>query len=109
MNNDMKKTRFLYPAVAAALFLLGALPAAAQNFQGLNVLQDVTSLLATAGKFIANLVWVASGIIIMIMLVPAAIKMAKGEAQAKDSISNVGIAAVAIFIILGVTKAAMGF
>lgn len=85
------------------------LTASAQSFQGLGFLQEIGSLLATGGKYLANVVWVICGIIIIVQLVPAGIKGLKGDPNAKDSITNVGIGAIVIFLILGVAKAAMGF
>lgn len=104
----MRKT-VLQRLTAIALLLTVGLSASAQTFQGLGFLQDIGSLLATGGKYIANVVWVICGIIIIVQLVPAGIKGLKGDPNAKDSITNVGIGAIVIFLILGVAKAAMGF
>ena len=77
-------------AAVAVLLLAGCAAAMSQNFQGTNTLQNIAS--EGQGE-----------------LIPAAIKGLKGDPNAKDSITNVGIGAIAAFILLAVIKAVMGF
>ena len=49
------------------------------------------------------------GIVGAILLIPAAIKAFKGEAQSKDAITSVGLGMIGIFIILAIIKAALAF
>ena len=93
---------------AAAILLAGEVPALAQNFQGLSTLQNVASEGQSALKYIVNIVFVFSGIVGSICLIPAAIKYFKGEPQSKDAITGVGLGLIAIFIILATVKAAWG-
>lgn len=97
--------------IAALLLLplLAALPLAAQNFQGTGIFQGIASEGQGIGKYIVNIAFVFSGIAAAICLVPAAIKAFKGESQAKDGITSLGLALIAVFIILSVIKAAYSF
>lgn len=93
----------------ATLFLLWSTPLLAQNFQGMNTLQNIASEGQSAGKYVVNIVFVFSGIVGAICLIPAAIKALKGESQSKDAITQVGIGLIAIFVILAIIKAIMAF
>ncbi len=93
----------------ASLFLLWGAPLLAQNFQGMNTLQNIASEGQSAGKYVVNIVFVFSGIVGAICLIPAAIKALKGESQSKDAITQVGIGLIAIFVILAIIKAIMAF
>ena len=105
----MKRKHLLF-LLASALFLLeGGLVAGAQNFQGLNVLQNIASESQSAGKYAVNIAFVVTGIIGAICLIPAAIKALKGEPQSKDAITNVGLGLIVIFIILAIIKAVFAF
>ena len=95
-------------ALATLLLLWGA-PLLAQNFQGMNTLQNIASEGQSAGKYVVNIVFVFSGIVGAICLIPAAIKALKGESQSKDAITQVGIGLIAIFVILAIIKAIMAF
>ena len=95
--------------LAVLLPVAGALPALAQNFQGMNTLQNIASEGQSAGKYVVNIVFVFSGIVGAICLIPAAIKALKGESQSKDAITQVGIGLIAIFVILAIIKAIMAF
>ena len=107
----MKRTSTAAILAAAALLLLlgAALPAAAQNFQGMNTLQNVASEGQSAGKYVVNIAFVFCGIVGALCLIPAAIKAFKGEAQSKDAITNVGIGLISAFIVLAIIKAIMAF
>lgn len=105
----MKRNLFLSLLLTAGLLAFCGLPALAQNFQGLNILQNIASEGQGAGKYVANIVFIFSGIIGAIMLIPAAIKAFKGEAQSKDAITSIGLGMIAIFVILGIIKAVMAF
>lgn len=94
---------------AAALFCAGSILLQAQTFTGLGVLDDIGMAGMTAGKKIVNVVFVISGLIAAIALVPAAIKAFKGEPQSRDAIVNVGIGSIAIFVILGIIKIVMNY
>lgn len=89
--------------------LLGTLTGFAQNFQGLNTLQNVASEGQSAGKYIINISFVFCGIVGAIMLIPAAIKAFKGEQTSRDAITNVGLGLIAVFVILAIIKVAMAF
>jgi hypothetical protein len=95
--------------IAAAFLLTGAVSATAQNFQGLNTLQNIASEGQSVGKYAVNIAFVFSGIVGAICLIPAGIKFFKGEQQSKDAITSVGLGLIAIFIILAIIKAAMAF
>ena len=95
--------------IAAAFLLTGAVSATAQNFQGLNTLQNIASEGKSVGKYAVNIAFVFSGIVGAICLIPAGIKFFKGEQQSKDAITSVGLGLIAIFIILAIIKAAMAF
>lgn len=94
---------------AAFLLAAGGLPLLAQNFQGANTLQNIASEGQNAGKYVVNIVFVFSGIVGALCLIPAAIKAFKGESQSKDAITTVGLGLIAIFITLAVIKAIMAF
>ena len=95
--------------IAAAFLLTGAVSATAQNFQGLNTLQNIASEGQSVGKYAVNIAFVFSGIVGAICLIPAGIKFFKGEQQSKDAITSVGLGLIAIFVILAIIKAAMAF
>ena len=95
--------------IASAFLLTGAVSASAQNFQGLNTLQNIASEGQSVGKYAVNIAVVFSGIVGAICLIPAGIKFFKGEQQSKDAITSVGLGLIAIFIILAIIKAAMAF
>ena len=105
----MKRNLIFLFAAVALLLLAGAVPAAAQNFQGLNTLQNIASEGQSAGKYVINIAFVFCGIVGAICLIPAGIKAFKGEAQSKDAITSVGLGLIAIFVILAIIKAAMAF
>ena len=107
----MKHTRTLGITLASAalLLLFCALPAAAQNFQGMNTLQNIASEGQSAGKYVINIAFVFCGLVGGLMLIPAAIKFFKGEQQSRDAITNIGLGLIAIFVILAIIKAAMSF
>ena len=88
---------------------MGALPLPAQDFQGMNTLQNVASEIQGAGKYIVNIAFVVCGIVGAICLIPAASKALKGEPQSKDAITSVGIGLIAVFVILAIIKAVMAF
>ena len=94
-------------AAASLLLLAGSVPALAQNFQGLNTLQNIASEGQSAGKYVVNIAFVFCGIVGAICLIPAGIKAFKGEAQSKDAITGVGLGMIAIFVMLAIIKAAM--
>lgn len=103
--------RILLPLTLLAIILiaLNEFPALAQNFQGINAIQNFATEGQGAGKYVVNVIFVFSGIIGAIMLVPAIIRSFKGESQSKDAITNVGIGLITVFIILGLVKAVWGF
>ena len=104
------KRNLIFFLIAAAVFLLaGGVMAGAQNFQGLNTLQNIASEGQSAGKYVINIAFVFCGIVGAICLIPAAIKAFKGEAQSKDAITGVGLGMIAVFVILAIIKAAMAF
>lgn len=97
------------PISAAALMLIGAFSASAQNFQGLNLFQNIASGGQSVGTYIVNIVFVFSGIVAVVALIPAGMKALRGDPTAKDSISGVGIGALGVFITLFILKSVMGF
>ncbi len=104
----MSRKNLITILVAGAL--LGVCVAAgAQNFQGLNTLQNVATQGQSAGKYVVNIAFVFSGIVGAIMLIPAGIKFLKGEQQSRDAITNVGLGMIAIFVILAIIKVVMAF
>ena len=105
----MKRKQLFFIASVVVLLLAGGLLAGAQNFQGLNVLQNIASESQSAGKYVINIAFILTGIVGAICLVPAAIKAFKGEAQSKDAITSVGLGMIGIFIILAIIKAALAF
>ena len=105
----MKRKQLFFIASVVVLLLAGGLLAGAQNFQGLNVLQNIASESQSAGKYVINIAFILTGIVGAICLVPAAIKAFKGEAQSKDAITSVGLGMIGIFIILAIIKAVMAF
>ena len=106
----MKRHIITLVILASALLLGGgAVTASAQNFQGLNTLQNIASEGQSAGKYVINIAFVFCGIVGAICLIPAAIKAFKGEAQSKDAITGVGLGMIAVFVILAIIKAAMSF
>ena len=108
MKLKLEKLHF-FSAVAAAMLLLCCFSADAQTFSGMSDLDNIASAGQQAGKRIVNISFVFSGIVAAISLIPAGIKALKGEPQSRDAIVNVGIGAVAMFIILAIIKVAMGF
>ena len=105
----MKRKQLFFIASIVVLLLAGGLLAGAQNFQGLNVLQNIASESQSAGKYVINIAFILTGIVGAICLVPAAIKAFKGEAQSKDAITSVGLGLIGIFVILAIIKAVMAF
>ena len=103
-----RRTTSIIP-LAILLFLIWGAPLLAQNFQGMNTLQNIASEGQGAGKYIVNIAFVFTGIVGAICLIPAAIKAFKGEAQSKDAITSVGIGLIAVFVILAVIKTVMAF
>ncbi len=101
--------KHLYIILAVLVLLAAGTVASAQNFQGINTLQNVASGGQSAGKYVINIVFVFSGIVGAIMLIPAGIKFLKGEQQSRDAITNVGLGLIAIFIILAIIKTIMSF
>lgn len=89
--------------------MLMSAPLLAQNFQGINTLQNIATEGQSAGKYVINIVFVFTGIVGAIMLIPASIKALKGEPQSHDAITNVGLGLIAVFIILAIIKVAMAF
>ena len=96
-------------SLAALLLLAGAAPLLAQNFQGLNTLQNIASEGQSAGKYVVNIAFVFCGVAGAICLIPATVKFFKGEPQSKDAITSVGLGLIAVFIILAIIKAVMAF
>ena len=105
----MKRNLLFFILATAAFLLAGGSLAFAQNFQGLNTLQNIASEGQSAGKYVINIAFVFCGIVGAICLIPAAIKALKGESQSKDAITQVGIGLIAIFVILAIIKAIMAF
>ena len=105
----MKRKQLFFIASVVVLLLAGGLLAGAQNFQGLNVLQNIASESQSAGKYVINIAFILTGIVGAICLVPAAIKAFKGEAQSKDAITSVGLGLIGIFVILAIIKPVMAF
>ena len=105
----MKRKQLFFIASVVVLLLAGGLLAGAQNFQGLNVLQNIASESQSAGKYVINIAFILTGIVGAICLVPAAIKAFKGEAQSKDAITSVGLGLIGIFVSLAIIKAVMAF
>ena len=104
-----RSTVILFVLLAVTLLLVGAAAAEAQNFQGLNTLQNIASEGQSAGKYVVNIAFVFCGIVGAICLIPAGIKAFKGEAQSKDAITSVGLGLITIFVILAIIKAIMAF
>lgn len=107
----MKEKRTIIKTILLGLLIAGFSThlARAQNFQGMNTLQNVATEGQSAGKYIINIAFVFSGIIGAICLIPAGIKAFKGEAQSKDAITSVGLGLITIFLILALIKAIMAF
>lgn len=105
----MKRKHAQVIAAAALLLLAGVLPALAQNFQGINTLQNIETVGQGVGKHAINIAFIFSGIVGAICLIPAGIKAFKGESQSKDAITGVGLGLITIFIILAVIKTVMAF
>ena len=105
----MKRTVIAIILTAALLLAAGTVPVLAQNFQGMNTLQNIASEGQTAGKYVVNISFVFCGIVGAICLIPAGIKALKGESQSKDAITSVGLGLIAIFVILAIIKAIMAF
>ena len=105
----MKRTLPILFLIAVLAALAGSAPALAQNFQGLNTLQNIASEGQSAGKYAVNIAFVFCGIVGALCLIPAGIKALKGEAQSKDAIMQVGLGLIAIFVILAIIKAVMAF
>lgn len=106
------KTKIFYVVatlLAMACFAISAVTADAQNFQGLNTLQNIASEGQNAGKYVVNIAFVFSGLVGAIMLIPATIKALKGEQTSRDAITNVGLGLITVFIILAIIKVAMSF
>ena len=98
----MKHSVIAIILTAALLLAAGTVPVLAQNFQGMNTLQNIASEGQTAGKYVVNIAFV-------FCLIPAGIKAFKGESQSKDAITSVGLGLIAIFVILAIIKAIMAF
>ena len=96
-------------ALMVLALILGTATGFAQNFQGLNTLQNVASEGQNAGKYVINIAFVFCGIVGAIMLIPAAIKFFKGEQTSRDAITSVGLGLIAVFIILAIIKVAFAF
>ena len=105
----MKHSVIAIILTAALLLAAGTVPVLAQNFQGMNTLQNIASEGQTAGKYVVNISFVFCGIVGAICLIPAGIKALKGESQSKDAITSVGLGLIAIFVILAIIKAIMAF
>ena len=105
----MKHSVIAIILTAALLLAAGTVPVLAQNFQGMNTLQNIASEGQTAGKYVVNIAFVFCGIVGAICLIPAGIKALKGESQSKDAITSVGLGLIAIFVILAIIKAIMAF
>ena len=93
----------------ATLFLLWGAPLLAQNFQGMNTLQNIASEGQSAGKYVVNIAFIFCGIAGAVCLIPAGIKAFKGEPQSKDAITQVGLGLISVFVILAIIKAVMAF
>lgn len=109
MKQIGKRILEMLPFLAAAMLLTMSFDCAAQTFGGMSDLDSIASAGQQAGKRVVNIAFVFSGIIAAISLIPAGIKALKGEPQSRDAIVNVGIGAIAMFIILAIIKVAMGF
>jgi len=106
----MKRNPAIRSAVlVAALALAGGVSAAAQNFQGMNTLQNIASEAQNAGKYLVNIAFIAVGLAGAVCLVPAAIKFFKNEPQTKDALTSIGIGLITAFIILAIIKVVMSF
>ena len=105
----MKHSVIAIILTAALLLAAGTVPVLAQNFQGMNTLQNIASEGQSAGKYVVNIAFVFCGIVGAICLIPAGIKAFKGEAQSKDAITSVGLGLIAVFVILAIIKAVMSF
>ena len=105
----MKPRSVIPPITAALLLLAAAVPCAAQNFQGVNIFQNIAAEGQSIGKYIINIAFIFCGIVGALCLIPASIKALKGEPQSRDAIMSVGLGLITIFIILAVIKAVMAF
>lgn len=105
----MKRRHAAVIAVGVLLLLVGVLPAMAQNFQGINTLENIQTVGQGVGKHAINIAFTFCGIVGAVCLIPAAIKAFKGEAQSKDAITGVGLGLITVFIILAVLKTIMAF
>lgn len=107
----MSRVTKLLIAVSAAIALSCALPLLlqAQTFTGLGALDDITTAGQTAGKKLVNLAFIFIGLVGAVALIPAAIKLFKGEPQSKDALTMVGLGLVAAFVILGIIKIVFNF
>lgn len=56
-----------------------------------------------------NLAFIFIGLVGAVALIPAAIKLFKGEPQSKDALTMVGLGLVAAFVILGIIKIVFNF
>lgn len=104
---DRKRTSTAF--IITALLLVAGLSASAQNFQGLNTLQNIAQEGQNAGKYVVNIAFVFCGVVGAIMLIPAAIKSFKGEQGTRDAITNIGLGLITVFVILAIIKVVMSF
>jgi len=109
MKKKLNKRYVIIAILAIVALILGTISGYAQNFQGLNTLQNVASEGQNAGKYVINIAFVFSGIVGAIMVIPGAIKAFKGEPNSRDAITNIGLGLISVFIILSIIKVAMAF
>lgn len=91
------------------MLVLCCTAALGQTFTGFNALDEITAGGMMAGKRIVNMVFVFTGVVGAIALVPALAKWAKNEPQTKDALTSVGIGLVVVFLILAIIKMVVGF
>jgi hypothetical protein len=104
-----KRLIAMHIGILVILLEVGAIDLLAQNFQGMNTLQNMASEFQGGGKYAVNIAFVVCGIAGALCLIPATIKALKGEAQSKDAITSVGLGLITAFLILAVIKAVMAF
>ncbi len=93
----------------ASFLTIASVSCFAQNFQGMQVFDEILSSMGDLGKYFVSFAFMIIGLGACLLLGNTVMKVIKGQGDAKDALATFILTVVAAFAILAVIKTAMSF
>lgn len=105
----MRKKKTLRNLMLATSMMLYCSISAYAGFNGIQDIGNVGDILKTGSKYVCDVVMIGSSIAIAIEVLPAVIKGSRSNNEAKETLSQLAIAVIYVFVIVGLIRAVLQF